>query len=113
MKYKVGDSVRVRYDLKAGTYGQQVATDRMCKLSGMKCKIVKILQNDYMINIDDFHYYNDGMLMSECSTNKISSEYGLDELLEDSMRAGRYALINKALDERDEETFNSLTSHVK
>ena len=56
MKYKVGDRVRVRKDLKPGNfYGKDYYISSMDKFKGEKCVITEIWDQSYQIN--DFGYW--------------------------------------------------------
>lgn len=54
MKYKVGDKVRIRKDLKVNVqYGSTVFTSLMCKHKGEETIITKVLSNFYSLEVDD------------------------------------------------------------
>ena len=69
MKYKVGDLVSIRTDLKCGAIyrnednsGGDVFNRLMSEQAGKKAKITRASGDSYLIDIDKYHYYTDGML---------------------------------------------------
>ena len=89
MKYKVGDRVRVRKDLKPGNfYGKDYYISSMDKFKGEKCVITEIWDQSYQIN--DFGYWWSEEMFESVDDEKVL-EYALEKLgmtkeeLEDEM----------------------------
>ena len=89
MKYKVGDRVRVRKDLKPGNfYGKDYYISSMDKFKGEKCVITEIWDQSYQIN--DFGYWWSEEMFESVDDEKVL-EYALEKLgmtkeeLEDKM----------------------------
>ena len=62
MKYKVGDKVRVRKDLKPGNfYGRAYYSSDMNKFKAMECVVTNIYDGTYNIN-DSEYGFSDEML---------------------------------------------------
>lgn len=73
MKYKAGDKVRIRKDLKADVqYGSKRFTNLMCKYRGKETTITKVLSNFYTLKVDDEMWsWSEEMLepVTECDFN--------------------------------------------
>lgn len=58
MKYKVGDKVRIRKDLKVGDkYGSKIFTSTMLKYCGKETTITKFFSNFYTVAVDNETWY--------------------------------------------------------
>ena len=78
MKYKVGDKVRVRKDLKPGNfYGKDYYISSMDKFKGEKCVITEIWDQSYQIN--DFGYWWSEEMFESVDDEKVL-EYALEKL---------------------------------
>ena len=78
MKYKVGDKVRVRKDLKPGNfYGKDYYISSMDKFKGEKCVITEIWDQSYQIN--DFGYWWSEEMFESVDDKKVL-EYALEKL---------------------------------
>ena len=78
MKYKVGDRVRVRKDLKPGNfYGKDYYISSMDKFKGEKCVITEIWDQSYQIN--DFGYWWSEEMFESVDDEKVL-EYALEKL---------------------------------
>ena len=78
MKYKVGDRVRVRKDLKPGNfYGKDYYISSMDKFKGEKCVITEIWDQSYQIN--DFGYWWSEEMFESVDDKKVL-EYALEKL---------------------------------
>ena len=78
MKYKVGDKVRVRKDLKPGNfYGKDYYISSMDKFKGEKCVITEIWDHSYQIN--DFGYWWSEEMFESVDDEKVL-EYALEKL---------------------------------
>ena len=78
MKYKVGDKVRVRKDLKKGNfYGKDYYISSMDKFKGEKCVITEIWDQSYQIN--DFGYWWSEEMFESVDDEKVL-EYALEKL---------------------------------
>ena len=78
MKYKVGDRVRVRKDLKPGNfYGKDYYISSMDKFKGEKCVITGIWDQSYQIN--DFGYWWSEEMFESVDDEKVL-EYALEKL---------------------------------
>ena len=77
MKYKVGDKVRVRKDLKPGNfYGKDYYISSMDKFKGEKCVITGIWDQSYQIN--NFGYWWSEEMFE--SVDEKVLEYALEKL---------------------------------
>lgn len=113
-KFKIGEEVQVRADLKVGKrYVNKnspigdIFSERMRKNLGKKGKIINIVEGKYVLDIDKIHAYTDGMLEYPC--DKLAKEkYGfnleVENLISHVNKQFHYNLIDKALDERLHET---------
>lgn len=112
MKYKVGDVVKVREDLKAGKdFGRLCVCNEMAKLAGKLVTISSVnggIDDDYHIEEDDGEYYwiddffeNDD---EECDVDKIIKEEKKSDEYDD--------IINTVLSEMSEETKDILIKEV-
>lgn len=92
MKYKVGDKVRVRKDLKEWEqYGRLTFTESMGKLRGNNVTIKEVLSNDYHIVEDNSEYFwTDEMLEG----NKIIKKSDLQNGDIVTYRDGRKRIVN-------------------
>jgi len=72
MKYKIGDVVKVRKDLKAGkTYGKDVAVSPMMKFRGRAVTISSKANGTYHVKEDkDKWYWTDEMLRGKAKKPK-------------------------------------------
>ena len=78
MKYKVGDKVRVRKDLKPGNfYGKDYYISSMDKFKGEKCVITEIWDQSYQIN--NFGYWWSEEMFESVDDEKVL-EYALEKL---------------------------------
>ena len=78
MKYKVGDRVRVRKDLKPGNfYGKDYYISSMDKFKGEKCVITEIWDQSYQIN--NFGYWWSEEMFESVDDEKVL-EYALEKL---------------------------------
>ena len=78
MKYKIGDKVRVRKDLKPGNfYGKDYYISSMDKFKGEKCVITEIWDQSYQIN--DFGYWWSEEMFESVDDEKVL-EYALEKL---------------------------------
>ena len=78
MKYKVGDRVRVRKDLKPGNfYGKDYYISSMDKFKGEKCVITEIWDQSYQIN--NFGYWWSEAMFEFVDDEKVL-EYALEKL---------------------------------
>ena len=78
MKYKVGDRVRVRKDLKPGNfYGKDYYISSMDKFKGEKCVITEIWDQSYQIN--NFGYWWSEEMFESIDDEKVL-EYALEKL---------------------------------
>ena len=78
MKYKVGDRVRVRKDLKPGNfYGKDYYISSMDRFKGEKCVITGIWDQSYQIN--DFGYWWSEEMFESIDDEKVL-EYALEKL---------------------------------
>lgn len=85
MKYKVGDKVKIRTDLRTDTkYGTTQVVDEMCTLCGQVVTIKEIYAKDqsYFIEEDNGWFWTDEMFESLIKTTKqlgkiIFAEYGI------------------------------------
>ena len=78
MKYKVGDKVRVRKDLKPGNfYGKDYYISSMDKFKGEKCVITEIWDQSYQIN--NFGYWWSEEMFESIDDEKVL-EYALEKL---------------------------------
>ena len=78
MKYKVGDRVRVRKDLKPGNfYGKDYYISSMDKFKGEECVITEIWDQSYQIN--DFGYWWSEEMFESVDDEKVL-EYALEKL---------------------------------
>ena len=89
MKYKIGDKVRVRKDLKPGNfYGKDYYISSMDKFKGEKCVITEIWDQSYQIN--NFGYWWSEEMFESIDDEEVL-EYALEKLgmtkeeLEDKM----------------------------
>ena len=89
MKYKVGDKVRVRKDLKPGNfYGKDYYISSMDKFKGEECVITDIWDQSYQIN--NFGYWWSEEMFESVNDEEVL-EYALEKLgmtkeeLEDKM----------------------------
>ena len=77
MKYKVGDKVRVRKDLKPGNfYGKDYYISSMDKFKGEKCVITEIWDQSYQIN--NFGYWWSEEMFESIDDDLL--EYALEKL---------------------------------
>ena len=77
MKYKVGDKVRVRKDLKPGNfYGKDYYISSMDKFKGEKCVITEIWDQSYQIN--NFGYWWSEEMFESVDDDLL--EYALEKL---------------------------------
>ena len=78
MKYKVGDKVRVRKDLKPGNfYGKDYYISSMDKFKGEKCVITEIWDQSYQIN--NFGYWWSEEMFESIDDEEVL-EYALEKL---------------------------------
>ena len=107
MKYKVGDKVRVRKDLKSGNfYGKDYYISSMDKFKGEKCVITEIWDQSYQIN--NFGYWWSEEMFE--SVDEKVLEYALEKLgmtreeLEDEMNRDEedIAFVKKCIKDKDE-----------
>ena len=78
MKYKVGDKVRVRKDLKSGNfYGKDYYISSMDKFKGEKCVITEIWDQSYQIN--NFGYWWSEEMFESVNDEEVL-EYALEKL---------------------------------
>jgi hypothetical protein len=98
MKYKVGDIVKVKEDLKVGKdFGRLCVCQPMAELAGELVTISSVNDDDYHIEEDDGTYY------------------WIDEFFEDENESGDYdvdKIIKKVLSEMDEETKDILIKEM-
>ena len=108
MKYKVGDKVRVRKDLKPGNfYGKDYYISNMDKFKGEKCVITEIWDQSYQIN--NFGYWWSEEMFESVDDEKVL-EYALEKLgmtkeeLEDEMNRDKedIAFVKKCIKDKDE-----------
>ena len=107
MKYKVGDKVRVRKDLKPGNfYGKDYYISSMDKFKGEECVITDIWDQSYQIN--NFGYWWSEEMFE--SVDEKVLEYALEKLgmtreeLEDEMNRDEedIAFVKKCIKDKDE-----------
>ena len=78
MRYKVGDKVRVRKDLKPGNfYGKDYYISSMDKFKGEECVITDIWDQSYQIN--NFSYWWSEEMFESVDDEKVL-EYALEKL---------------------------------
>ena len=107
MKYKVGDKVRVRKDLKPGNfYGKDYYISSMDKFKGEKCVITEIWDQSYQIN--NFGYWWSEEMFESIDDDLL--EYALGKLgmtkedLEDEMNEDKKDIkfIEKCIKDNEE-----------
>jgi hypothetical protein len=105
MKYEVGDIVRVRKDLRAGSdFAKDLyVTNDMAELAGQLVTIY---------DIDDYGYYhiieNDFLWIDEFFENEDESG-NVDKIIKEEEKSDEYKdIIDKVLSEMDEETKDTL-----
>jgi hypothetical protein len=101
MKYEIGDIVKVREDLKAGSdFGKDLyVTDDMAELAGQLVTIY---------DIDDYGYYhiveNDFLWTDDFFENEDKSS-NVDKIIKEEKKSDEYEdIIDKVLSEMSEET---------
>lgn len=87
MRYKVGDKVRIRYNLGIGeTYGGEVFVDDMNVFSGKQATITEIENGEYYIDLDEGEFiWTDEMFVDETFKNSLEHIKHLEQLLDKAM----------------------------
>ena len=95
MKYKIGDKVRIRKDLKPGNfYGRVYYSSDMNKFKAMECVVTNIYDGTYNINNSEYGFTDE---MLEPVNDLL--EYALEKLgmtkekLEDEMRIDKEDMV--------------------
>lgn len=126
MKYKIGSEVCVRADLKFGAIyrnddnsGGDVFNRKMGEYAGQKAKIVGFDGQSYLLDIDRYHYYTDGMLevyvdpLDKVDPND-SKPYifneDVEKIVSELEKDYPQRLIDHALDTGDREEFQRLVN---
>jgi hypothetical protein len=126
MKFKVGDTVLVRDDLKVGKlyYHENnkvgdTFSNMMRNNLGKRAKIVGIERGLYVLDIDVFHRYTDGMLETveeNCKRKDgahMTALYTFDENVEkivnQMLKLVPEQLINHAIDTENKELFDEVS----
>ena len=103
MKYKVGDIVKVRKDLKAGKdFGDLYVTNDMAELAGKLVTIDSIDEKCYHIEEDDLNYcWIDEFFEGE---NGEDDNCCVDKIIEEGKKESDEDIVNKVLSGMSEET---------
>lgn len=118
LKFKIGERVKVKKDLEIGVRYymedenvRDMFTEKMAKNCGKEATIVNIIKNKYVLDIDNFHLYTDGMLNKFVDV-KAKSDYKhndeIEALLENMLKLVPQQQIDYALDNGDKELFHKL-----
>ena len=105
MKYKVGDKVRIRSDLKIGEkYGKLDVFSDMAKFKGQEVIINEVSQSGNYYIAEVGYYYTEEMLEDVLMTNfdKVKEELALQDIQKDN--SAQFTLCNvihKVKNERD------------
>jgi hypothetical protein len=126
MKYKVGDEVSIRTDLKFGAIyrnednsGGDVFNRVMGDYAGQKAKIVGFDGQSYILDIDRYHYYTDGMLetwvdpLSKVDPNDLKPytfNEDVERIIMELEKNNPQRLIDHALDTGNKEEFQRLVN---
>lgn len=93
MKFKVGDTVTVRKDLKTGWYGAELVVPEMLVLAGEEVEVKHICESDNTLFIDG-STWNWTPEMFEEKTSEITLEIGYRYLADTHVRTSSQTVTN-------------------
>jgi hypothetical protein len=107
MKYKVGDIVKVREDLKAGNdNGKLFVTSDMAELAG---KLVTIHDIERICDDDYYHIVENDFLWIDDFFENEDKSGNVDKIIKEEKKSDEYEdIIDKVLSEMSEETKDTL-----
>lgn len=124
MKYRVGSEVSVREGLKYGAIyknedhsGGDVFNRSMGECVGKKATVIRVEEDSYILDIDRYHYYTDGMLetwvdpLDKVDPNDLKPytfNHEVESIILELEKDHPQRLIDHALDTGNKEEFNRL-----
>lgn len=131
MKFKIGDKVFIKGNLKIGQkYYNEDCSDGdtfsygMVEYAGRQATVINIVNNGYILDIDPIHKYYDGMLepvkhdfkfnvlVDELASKPYTFNYEVETVLHESLKRHYKIQMDKALEDRlfekDPEAFQKL-----